>query len=74
MTVFRSITTLSLTILLFSHFNPVTATTYLSPLEDILLPASDSAAEPLKWLGANSPYFPGMLPTMAEEELLEEKC
>lgn len=74
MTVFRSITTFSLTILLFSHFNPVTATTYLSPLHDILLAASDSATEPLQWLGANSPYFPGMLPTMAEKEILEDTC
>jgi hypothetical protein len=37
----------------------VQATTYLSPAQDIVLPASGSASNPLKWLGANSPYFAG---------------
>ncbi|KAH8682989.1 histidine phosphatase superfamily [Tricladium varicosporioides] len=35
--------------------NPV----YLAPEQDIFLPSSDSASEPLKWLGANSPWFAG---------------
>jgi acid phosphatase len=34
----------------------------LSPEQDINFPASGSASEPLKWLGANSPWFAGMLP------------
>jgi hypothetical protein len=34
---------------------------YLSPPQDIVLPSSDSAKEPLKWLGANSPWFAGEL-------------
>lgn len=32
----------------------------LAPTQDINLPASDSASEPLQWLGGNSPYFAGM--------------
>lgn len=35
------------------------ATTYLSPAQDIVLPASGSARNPLEWLGANGPYFAG---------------
>lgn len=35
------------------------ATTYLSPAQDILLPASGSATNPLEWLGANGPYYAG---------------
>lgn len=31
----------------------------LAPAQDINLPPSASASEPLKWLGANSPYFAG---------------
>jgi hypothetical protein len=37
----------------------VQGTTYLSPAQDIVLPASGSASNPLEWLGANSPYFAG---------------
>lgn len=37
----------------------VMAAQMLAPAQDINLPASDSASEPLKWLGANSPYFAG---------------
>jgi hypothetical protein len=37
----------------------VQAMTYLSPAQDIVLPASGSASNPLEWLGANSPYFAG---------------
>lgn len=36
-----------------------TAAQMLSPIQDINLPASESASEPLQWLGANSPYFAG---------------
>jgi len=32
---------------------------FLAPEQDIVLPASDTATEPLEWLGANSPYFAG---------------
>ncbi|ROV87494.1 hypothetical protein VMCG_10507 [Cytospora schulzeri] len=31
----------------------------LAPTNDINLPASETASEPLKWLGANSPWFAG---------------
>lgn len=37
--------------------------TYLSPEQDIVLPDSNSAANPLVWLGANSPWYGGMCPT-----------
>lgn len=37
------------------------ATVYLSPEQDIVLPASGSASNPLEWLGANGPYFAGEL-------------
>ncbi|KAH9221119.1 histidine phosphatase superfamily [Leptodontidium sp. 2 PMI_412] len=37
----------------------VQAQVFLAPPNDILLPASDSAKEPLQWLAANSPYFAG---------------
>lgn len=36
------------------------APVYLSPVQDILLPASGSATNPLTSLGANSPWFAGM--------------
>lgn len=36
-----------------------TAAQLLAPANDINLPASESASEPLKSLGANSPYFAG---------------
>jgi hypothetical protein len=35
------------------------ATVYLSPDQDVVLPASGSASNPLEWLGANGPYFAG---------------
>ena len=35
------------------------ATTYLSPAQDVLLPASGSVTNPLEWLGANGPYYAG---------------
>lgn len=31
----------------------------LAPTNDINFPASETASEPLKWLGANSPWFAG---------------
>ncbi|KAH7321508.1 histidine phosphatase superfamily [Rhexocercosporidium sp. MPI-PUGE-AT-0058] len=37
----------------------VQAQVFLAPPNDILLPASGSAKEPLQWLAANSPYFAG---------------
>lgn len=36
------------------------APVYLSPVQDILLPGSESATNPLTSLGANSPWFAGM--------------
>lgn len=42
----------------------VSAQTWLNPAQDIVLPASSSSASnPLEWLGANSPWFAGLLPT-----------
>ncbi|KAI0471113.1 histidine acid phosphatase [Xylariaceae sp. FL0804] len=35
------------------------ATQFLAPAQDIVLPASQSATNPLEWLGANGPYFSG---------------
>jgi acid phosphatase len=32
---------------------------YLSPVQDIILPSSESATSPLTNLGANSPWFAG---------------
>lgn len=37
------------------------APVYLSPVQDILLPGSGSATNPLTSLGANSPWFAGMV-------------
>lgn len=37
----------------------VSAAQMLAPTNDINLPASETASEPLKWLGANSPWFAG---------------
>lgn len=48
--------------LLLSQLGGVKGTTFLSPEQDIVLPASSSASEPLEWLGANSPYFAGEVP------------
>jgi len=39
--------------------NSVTGQIYLSPSQDINLPSSNSATNPLTKLGANSPYFAG---------------
>jgi acid phosphatase len=61
MAVFRSISLTSATVIL-AQLNSVRATTFLSPEQDILLPASSSASEPLEWAGANSPYFAGEMP------------
>ena len=36
-----------------------TALQYLAPVQDINLPSSESAKEPLQWLGANGPYHAG---------------
>ncbi|KUI62601.1 Acid phosphatase PHO1 [Cytospora mali] len=38
---------------------PAMAAQMLAPTNDINLPASETASEPLKWLGANSPWFAG---------------
>ena len=46
-------------VLLAAQFNGAQGQVFLSPANDIVLPASDSAKEPLQWLGANSPYFAG---------------
>lgn len=40
----------------------------LVPEQDIVLPASGSASNPLKFLGANSPYFTGKLNCGLEKE------
>ena len=37
----------------------VSAAQMLAPTNDINLPASETASEPLKWVGANSPWFAG---------------
>lgn len=58
MAVFRSISLASAAVLL-AQLSGVKGTTFLSPEQDIVLPASGSAAEPLQWEGANSPYFAG---------------
>jgi len=58
MAVFRSIS-LASAIVILTQLTGVQATTFLSPEQDIVLPASGSASEPLEWLGANSPYFAG---------------
>lgn len=60
MAVFLSISLAGATVLL-AQLNGVQATTFLSPQQDIVSPASGSASEPLKWAGANSPYFAGKL-------------
>ncbi|KAK0100954.1 hypothetical protein ONS95_013057 [Cadophora gregata] len=46
-------------LLLAARIQVVGAQIFLAPPNDILLPASDSAKEPLQWLAANSPYFAG---------------
>lgn len=58
MAVFRSIS-LASAIVILTQLNGAQATTFLSPEQDIALPASGSASEPLEWAGANSPYFAG---------------
>ncbi len=44
---------------LASQLSGVEGTTFLAPGQDIVLPSSDSASNPLEWLGANSPFFAG---------------
>ncbi|KAH9999148.1 phosphoglycerate mutase-like protein [Xylariaceae sp. FL0662B] len=38
---------------------PAVSTRYLAPLQDINVPPSESAANPLQWLGANGPWYAG---------------
>jgi hypothetical protein len=58
MAVFPSVS-LASAIVILAQLNGAQETAFLSPEQDIVLPASGSASEPLKWLGANSPYFTG---------------
>jgi hypothetical protein len=71
MAVFRSISLASVTVLL-AHLNGVQATTFLAPEQDIVLPASGSAREPLEWAGANSPYFAGEFSSSQASEALQD--
>jgi hypothetical protein len=57
MAIFRSISLASAALLLAQ--NSGVSATFLAPAQDIVLPSSDSATNPLEWLGANSPYFAG---------------
>ena len=43
---------------------------FLAPSQDINLPSSGSATNPLEWLGANGPYFAGMQHDGLEDFLL----
>ncbi|PQE31175.1 histidine acid phosphatase protein [Rutstroemia sp. NJR-2017a WRK4] len=49
----------SASLILTSTVHASSATIFLAPEQDIVLPSSDSASNPLEWLGANSPYFTG---------------
>lgn len=46
--------------MLLAQNNGVSAT-FLAPAQDIVLPSSETATDPLTLLGANSPYFAGKL-------------
>ena len=59
MAISRSITLASAAMLLAQN-NGVSAT-FLAPAQDIVLPSSETATDPLTLLGANSPYFAGKL-------------
>jgi hypothetical protein len=52
----------SASLILTSTVHASSATIFLAPEQDIVLPSSDSASNPLEWLGANSPYFTGENP------------
>jgi len=60
MAIFHSIN-LTTAVLLFAGTSAVSAT-LLAPAQDIILPSTDSASDPLTLLGANSPYFAGIFP------------
>lgn len=45
--------------LLFLSVSGAATAQSLNPAQDIVLPASSSAKEPLEWLGANGPWFTG---------------
>jgi acid phosphatase len=51
---------------------------FLAPTQDINLPASETATNPLEWLGANSPWFAGELtsfsPEMGLSDLRQSLC
>ncbi|RYP12410.1 hypothetical protein DL767_011321 [Monosporascus sp. MG133] len=49
----------SLSISLLAVGVSATALQYLAPLQNINFPSSKSAADPLKWLGANGPWYAG---------------
>jgi hypothetical protein len=50
---------LASTTLLLAQLIGVNGSTFLAPEQDIVLPPRSSAAEPLEWAGANSPYYAG---------------
>jgi hypothetical protein len=56
---FSSLTVTSASLTLGSFVSSTAATTDPTSDQDIVLPASGSACNPLKWLGAHSPYFAG---------------
>jgi hypothetical protein len=60
MAIFHSIS-LATAVLFFASNSAVSAT-LLAPAQDIVLPSTDSASDPLTLLGANSPYFAGIFP------------
>jgi hypothetical protein len=55
-----SVSSIKSTVAVLALLATVTAQT-LNPVQDILLQSSESASSPLEWLGANSPWFAGML-------------
>lgn len=65
----RSTTVANTSLLLASS---VQATIFLAPEQDILLPSSESAINPLAYLGANSPYFAGKLLDFSSFGLLNQ--
>ncbi len=66
MAVFRSLGLASAAALLAVQLSGVEGTTFLAPEQNIVLPSSDSASNPLEWLGANSPFFAGELFSLAD--------
>jgi hypothetical protein len=59
MAVMSTLSIASASLALFANSVSAASPLYLSPDQEIVLPSSSLATNPLEWLGANGPYYEG---------------